>query len=62
MAIKATGLGNLTADQLRALANDYRQVANSSTYPAIAASLLRLAEKYDELAAEREAIARRHTT
>ena len=53
MAFKATGIGDLTPDQLRALAGEYRAAAISSAYPATAASLLRLAERYDELAAER---------
>jgi hypothetical protein len=54
-AVRATGLGDLTSEQLHALADSYREAAHSSTYPAIAASLLRLAKRYDELAAEREA-------
>jgi hypothetical protein len=53
MASKASVIDNLTPDQLRALAGDYREAAKSSIYPAIAATLLRLAERYDELAAER---------
>jgi hypothetical protein len=53
MAFKATGIGDLTPDQLRAFAEEYRAAATSSAYPATAASLLRLAKRYDELAAER---------
>jgi hypothetical protein len=55
MAFKGTGIDELTPGQLRTLADRYRAAANSSAYPATAASLLRVAKRYDELAAERQA-------
>jgi hypothetical protein len=46
-------LGDLTPDQLRHLADGCREAAKSSTYPAIVATLLGLAKRYEEQAAER---------
>jgi hypothetical protein len=54
MAYNATG-DDLTPERLRALADNYREVANSSPYSATAATMLRLAERFEELAGEREA-------
>jgi hypothetical protein len=57
---KETGLDDLTPDQLRAVAKNYREDASSSAFPATAASMLRLAERYEEMAADREAESNRH--
>ena len=58
MAYNATGVDDLTPEQLRTLADNYREVAKSSAYLATATTLLRLAERFEEFAAERETEAR----
>jgi hypothetical protein len=51
-------LSSLTAEQLRERAQEYRAMAAHATTAQIGDSLIRLAERFEALAATREAIER----